>query len=79
MNRLERMSVMLLIGGALLLPFSPRLHAQDKEQSAPSADKQQDSGKKKNDGKKNLKKLEKELATPYKKWLEEEVPYIITD
>ncbi len=28
---------------------------------------------------KNLRKLEKELATPYKKWLEEEVPYIITD
>ncbi|HEX3375513.1 MAG TPA: GWxTD domain-containing protein [Candidatus Acidoferrales bacterium] len=83
MIRLERMSVILLIGGALLLPFSPRLHAQDKDQSAPSsdkqADKQQDTGKKKNDGKKNLKKLEKELATPYKKWLEEEVPYIITD
>jgi GWxTD domain-containing protein len=83
MIRLERMSVILLIGGALLLPFSPRLHAQDKDQSATSADKQtdkqQDTGKKKNDGKKNLKKLEKELATPYKKWLEEEVPYIITD
>ncbi|HTC64624.1 MAG TPA: GWxTD domain-containing protein [Candidatus Saccharimonadales bacterium] len=83
MIRLERMSVILLIGGALLLPFSPRLHAQDdKDQSATSSDKQadkQDTGKKKNDGKKNLKKLEKELATPYKKWLEEEVPYIITD
>ncbi len=83
MSRLERMSVILLIGGALLLPFSPRLHAQDKDQSPTSADKQadkqQDTGKKKNDGKKNLKKLEKELATPYKKWLEEEVPYIITD
>jgi GWxTD domain-containing protein len=83
MIRLERMSVILLIGGALLLPFSARLHAQDKDQSATSsdkqADKQQDTGKKKSDGKKNLKKLEKELATPYKKWLEEEVPYIITD
>src|ERR1700721_624388 len=84
MIRLERISVILLIGGALLLPFSPRLHAQnDKDQSTSAtdkqADKQQDTGKKKNDGKKNLKKLEKELATPYKKWLEEEVPYIITD
>jgi GWxTD domain-containing protein len=83
MNRLERMAFMLLIGGALLLPLSPRLHAQDqdKDQDAAPADKQQDSGKKKGDdkGKKNLKKLEKELATPYKKWLEEEVPYIITD
>ena len=83
MNRLERMSVILLIGGALLLPLSSRLHAQDqdKDQSDTSADKQQETGKKKGDdkGKKNLKKLEKELATPYKKWLEEEVPYIITD
>ena len=82
MNRLERMAFILLIGGALLLPVGPRLHAQDKDQGATPADKQQDSGKKKaddNKGKKNLKKLEKELATPYKKWLEEEVPYIITD
>jgi GWxTD domain-containing protein len=81
MNRLERMSFILLIGGALLLPVSPRLHAQDKDQGATPGDKQADSGKKKDDskGRKNLKKLEKELATPYKKWLEEEVPYIITD
>jgi GWxTD domain-containing protein len=80
MNRLGRMSFILLIGGALLLPFSARSHAQDKDQEAAAPDKQQNSGKKKQDdkGKKNLKKLEKELATPYKKWLEEEVPYIIT-
>ena len=74
---------MLLMGGAFLLPFCARSHAQDqnKDQNDTPADKQQDSGKKKNDdkGKKNLRKLEKELATPYKKWLEEEVPYIITD
>ena len=50
------------------------------------ADKKQDSKKnKKNDDKApgqiaaNLKKLQKELDTPYKKWLQEEVPYIITD
>ncbi len=47
------------------------------------ADKQQDSGKKKGDKPqdkaKNLKKLQKELDTPYKKWLQEEVPYIISD
>ena len=60
------------------------VHAQDKQDTADS--KQQDSGNKKGDksskapdAKKNLKKLEKELATPYKKWLEEEVPYIISD
>jgi len=83
MNRLGRFSLMLLMGGALLLPFSARSYAQgeDKDQKDAAADKQQDSGKKKGDekGKKNLRKLEKELATPYKKWLEEEVPYIITD
>lgn len=84
MNRLGRISLMLLVGGALLIPFSPRSHAQDQNQDQDAAtDKPQDSGKKNNKddkGKKaNLRKLEKELATPYKKWLEEEVPYIITD
>jgi GWxTD domain-containing protein len=85
MNRLGRISLMLLIGGAFLLPFCARSYAQGegKDQKDAATDKQQDSGKKKADddgkGKKNLRKLEKELATPYKKWLEEEVPYIITD
>ena len=83
MNRLGRKSLILLMGGVLLLPFSVRSQAQDqgKDQNGVSVDKPQDSGNKKaNDkGKKNLRKLEKELATPYKKWLEEEVPYIITD
>jgi GWxTD domain-containing protein len=80
MNRFGRMSFILLTGGALLLSFSAPSHAQDKDQNAPSTEKPQDSGNKKADGKskKNLRKLEKELATPYKKWLEEEVPYIIT-
>ena len=85
MNRLGRISVMLLMGGAFLLPFCSRSYAQDQDkgQNNAPADKQQETGKKKADdngkGKKNLKKLEKELATPYKKWLEEEVPYIISD
>ena len=82
MNRLGRILLMLLVGGALLVPFSPRSQAQDRNQDQDAAGKQQDSGKKNKDDKnkgKNLRKLEKELATPYKKWLEEEVPYIITD
>src|SRR5579863_4597987 len=81
MNRLGRISLMLLMGGAFLLPFCARSYAQDqnKDQSATPTDKQQDSGKKKGDNKKSLRKLEKELDTPYKKWLNEEVPYIITD
>ncbi|HEY2647292.1 MAG TPA: GWxTD domain-containing protein [Candidatus Acidoferrales bacterium] len=81
MNRLRRKSVILLLGGALLLPFCVRSHAQDKAPNDTSIDNPKDTGKKKVDdkGKKNLRKLEKELATPYKKWLEEEVPYIITN
>ncbi len=77
MSRLGRVLLMLLMGGALLIPLCAPSRAQDADSG-----KQQDNGKKKNDdkGKKNnLRKLEKELATPYKKWLEEEVPYIITD
>jgi GWxTD domain-containing protein len=84
MNRLGRISLVLLAGGALLLPFCARSYAQSEgKDQGPAADKQQDSGKKKADdgkgNKKNLRKLQKELATPYKKWLEEEVPYIISD
>jgi len=81
MNCLRRRSLILLMGGALLLSFSAGSQAQDKDLNGTSADKQADTGKKKVDdkGKKNLRKLEKELATPYKKWLEEEVPYIITN
>jgi GWxTD domain-containing protein len=84
MIRLGRTSL-LLMGVAFLLPICARSSApnQDKDQKDTPSDKQQDSGKKKADdngkGKKNLRKLEKELATPYKKWLEEEVPYIISD
>jgi GWxTD domain-containing protein len=86
MTRTVRIALTFLMGGALLLPLSVRSQAQsqdDKDQNGASTDKPKDSGKKKSDdngkGKKNLRKLEKELATPYKKWLEEEVPYIISD
>ena len=79
MNRLGRISLMLLMGGALLLPVCLRARAQDQDKAA-TPDKAQESGKKdKNRKTQNLRKLEKELDTPYKKWLEEEVPYIITD
>ena len=84
MNRWARISFILLAGGALLLPVCASSYAQGdaKDQQGAGADQQQDSAKKKDDngkGKKNLRKLQKELATPYKKWLEEEVPYIISD
>jgi GWxTD domain-containing protein len=76
MNRWGRITLSILLGGALLQPFS--LRSQDKQD--PPANPQ-DNGKQKGkpNNSKNLRKLEKELATPYKKWLEEEVPYIITD
>ncbi len=85
MNRAGRIYLLLLLAGVLLLPLCATTHAQDqdKDQQDSSTDAPKNSGKKKADdngkGKKNLRKLEKELATPYKKWLEEEVPYIITD
>src|ERR1700694_2176719 len=81
MNRFGRIALLFLLSGALLLSYG--LYAQDKETQDAPADKQQDSGKRKGDKPpdkaKNLKKLQKELATPYKKWLQEEVPYIISE
>ncbi len=80
MNRYSRFSLFFLLSGALLLPVG--LYAQEKNNQAAPADQQQDTGKKKDKGPdkaKNLKKLQKELDTPYKKWLQEEVPYIISD
>ena len=83
MNRLGRISFMLLMGGALLLPLCARSYAQDqdKDQKAlpPTSSRTPERKRQTTRARKNLRKLEKELATPYKKWLEEEVPYIITD
>src|SRR5258708_11146718 len=81
MKRLGRIRLFVLLSGALLLVLG--LRAQENEKQVPPADKQQDTGKKKGDKPqdkaKNLKKLQKELDTPYKKWLQEEVSYIISD
>ena len=48
----------------------------DQPQPAQQSDKKQDTGKAK---KPSEKQVLKELATPYKKWLSEDVSYIITD
>src|SRR5713101_8643081 len=81
MKRLGRIPLLVLLSGALLLAFG--LRAQENEKQGTPDDKQQENGKKKGDKPqdkaKNLKKLQKELDTPYKKWLQEEVPYIISD
>jgi GWxTD domain-containing protein len=76
MNRLGRLLLPILLGGALLAFNS--LRAQDNRQQPADPGKKQGDNPAKPD-KKKLGKLEKELATPYKKWLEEEVPYIISD
>ena len=49
MNRLGRIPFLILLGGALLLPFGDRAYAQDEGKQDTAADKQQDSGKKKGD------------------------------
>src|ERR1700730_3922740 len=72
MTRLTRIAFPLLLGGALLLPCG--LRAQDN-----SADKTDKKSAEKKPDKKALEKRQKELDTPYKKWLQEEVPYIISD
>ena len=84
MKRLGRTWLLPIVCGALSLSFGllTRAQEQNKDQQDNSNAKQQDTGKKKADNGKNaqnLKKRLKELDTPYKKWLEEEVPYIITD
>ena len=68
-----------ILGSALcLLGVFPAISARAQEQPAPSSqqsDQRQDTNKKKQSDKQVLK----ELATPYKKWLSEDVVYIITD
>jgi GWxTD domain-containing protein len=86
MNRMGRMPFLILLAGALLLPFG--VHARAKDNQDTPADQKESKSKKKKDDKaddkapnkaQNLRKLQKELDTPYKKWLQEEVPYIISD
>ncbi|HYB60298.1 MAG TPA: GWxTD domain-containing protein [Methylomirabilota bacterium] len=69
--------ILLLIAGIFLVPAAlPAQDAQDQHNSStpPANEKQQ-----KQQEHKSFGKLEKELPTPYKKWLEEDVTYIITD
>src|SRR6266853_403074 len=81
MNRFGRIPLFVVLSRALLQSFGRRAQEQEKQDTPTGT--QPDSGKKKGDKpqdkSKNLKKLQKELDTPYKKWLQEEVPYIISD
>lgn len=81
MNRLERLLFMLILSAGVLLPAALHAQAPDQSNQPASADQPADQKNQKKDDKKGNKsgrQLEKELATPYKKWLDEDVTYIIT-
>ena len=72
-----------ILGSALFLlvlsaagPALAQNQPADQPQPAQQSDKKQDTSKAK---KPSEKQVLKELATPYKKWLSEDVAYIITD
>lgn len=63
-----------VLSGVLLLPFTlhaeaPARQSSDQDQGNASSD----------DKKKNQRELYKELSTPYKQWLDEDITYIILD
>jgi len=71
MRRGAKVFALLAFAGSLLL--SPLVSAQQ-----PDEDKNQQAREAAKNKKKQQKDLEKELATPYKKWLNEDVVYIIS-
>ncbi len=66
------LATLTLIIGVSILCASPSNDDQDKDQdsSKPKVSKEE---------KRRQKALRNEMETPYKKWMSEEVPYIITD
>jgi GWxTD domain-containing protein len=67
--RWGRIALVVFLSGALVCP--PAAWAQEKQE--------QDKQKSEKERKKQQEKLKKELATPYKNWLDNEVGLIITD
>jgi GWxTD domain-containing protein len=83
MGRFNRFafSVLILAGGLLI--FHPNLRAQDtttqgNTPSQPAPSTKSETKQQNNAQQQSLHKLEKELPTPYKQWLNEDVVYIIT-
>ncbi|MGO9642854.1 MAG: GWxTD domain-containing protein [Candidatus Acidiferrales bacterium] len=77
MGHPSRVILPLLVAGIFLVPVAlPAQNPQDQQNSSstPANDKPQ-----KQQEQKSLRNLYKELPTPYKKWLDEDVTYIITD
>ena len=70
MKRWGRFLLSAIVSGGLLLP-AVALAQGNQEQQAPQGSEK--------DRKKREKQLLKELASPYKKWLEEEIAFIISD
>jgi GWxTD domain-containing protein len=70
----------LSLGAALALTLEPASGA-DKKKPAPAAENRETVAKplSEKERKKREEKLRKELETPYRKWLNEDVTYIITD
>jgi GWxTD domain-containing protein len=74
MPRVAKLLLLVLFGGALACPAV--LWARAKAQDPKKQDSAKDQAK---EQKKRNKELLKELADPYKKWLTEDVAYIITE
>jgi len=79
MKKLGYPQISMFLGTALfLLVSSAAMPAQNQPGDQPPSGQQSDQ-KQDNKKKPNEKQVLKELATPYKKWLSEDVSYIITD
>jgi GWxTD domain-containing protein len=76
MGRSKRL-ILLFAAGILLVPAA--LSAQDPQNQQNSAAPPAPEKQQKEQEHRSFGKLERELPTPYKKWLEEDVTYIITD
>ena len=82
MKKLHYLRVFILPSTLCLLGGSSAISAVAQDQPAPqkaSPSQQSDQRQDNNKRKANEKQVLKELATPYKKWLSEDVVYIITD
>src|SRR5665213_3524497 len=83
MNRLGPWFLSAFLGVGVLLPAVVHAQAPAADPSSPSdqqTDQKQDKKNNKNNNKKaSNRQLLKELDTPYKKWLDEDVVYIITN
>ncbi len=75
----SRWSVFLLLCLGVCLPVSLRAQSSDEKQPDQKQSDQKPSKKDQKAKQKSQRELFNELASPYKKWLDEDVAYIITD